>query len=258
MAATSLLVYTRLLTDQSVGVEALVEEIDINDELHGRPTTEALVSTVGDWHFLHEQWEESAQRHRNNVEVMPRSQFPFFAPDLVQSLVRLGQGDEALAVGSRARAMTATADTVSRAQGVLAAGMALMTLDSEAAEAALSARWAFSPATSSPHRLAQAAVCLAGLRMRADDASGANDALKKGASGIEQLAFSGWRLVGGVLSDAELRVLWRLYHRVDQELEIEFLGVTSVRLHGETVSFDSPSRRMLGGTVASEPFRANR
>ncbi len=46
--------------------------------------------------------------------------------------------------------MTATADTVSRAQGVLAAGMALMTLDSEAAEAALSARWAFSPATSSP------------------------------------------------------------------------------------------------------------
>ena len=201
LVATSLLVFTRLLTDQTVGVEALVEEIDINEELHGRPTTEALVSTVGDWHFLNERWEESAQRHRSNVEAMPRSQFPFFAPDLVQSLLRLGLGDEASAVGNRARAMTATADTVSRAQGLLAAGMALMSQDPESAEAALSGALSLLEGNLEAHRLAQVAVCLAGLRSRLDDAAGASDALKKGARGIDQLAFTGWRLVGGLLPD---------------------------------------------------------
>jgi hypothetical protein len=235
LAATSLLAFTRLLTDQLVGVESLVREIEIPQELTGLPTTETAISTVGDWHFLSGRLDEAIEAYRRNVDGMPRAQLPFFVPDIVPPLVQLGRNDEAIALGQRVRAMTASSDVVSRALGLLSCGLALSASEPDRAIADLQQASALLASNLESQRLAQATISLAGLHLRADSTSKAIEALNLGRSGIRQLGYTGWRLLGGVLGPSEIRSLWNLFNRSDQALEIEFLGGKLLRLHGDTV-----------------------
>jgi tetratricopeptide (TPR) repeat protein len=235
LAATSLLVFTRLLTDQLVGVESLVREIEIPQELTGLPTTETAISTVGDWHFLSGRFEEAIEAYRRNVDGMPRAQLPFFVPDIVPPLVQLGRVEEAVSLGQRVRAMTANSDVVSRALGLLSCGLALSTSDSDNAIEDLEQASTLLASNLESQRLAQATISLAGLHLRAGNTSKAIDALSIGRIGIKQLGYTGWQLAGGVLSASEIRRLWNIFNRSDQALEIEFLGAKRLRLHGASV-----------------------
>jgi hypothetical protein len=62
------------------------------------------------------------------------------------------------------------------------------------------------------------------------------EALQKGAPGVRQLGLVGWRLLGGILEEDEIRTLWRKFNRVEQDLELEFLGFTGVLLRNTAVA----------------------
>ncbi len=236
IAAVSLLAYTRLLTEQAIGIDALIPEIDLPDGMAGLPTTETAISTVGDWHFLKGSFGEAEQRYRQNLDAMPRSQLAFFVPDVIPALLRLGRTDEAASLGQRVRALTASSDAVSRALGLLASGLSLVDSDPDRAMSELEESQDMLAGNLEAQRLAQASIALSGLRLRRGDASGSMAALQKGAPGIRQLGFVGWRLLGGVLAEDEIRTLWRKFNRVEQELELEFLGSRSVLLRNSAAA----------------------
>jgi hypothetical protein len=84
-------------------------------------------------------------------------------------------------------------------------------------------------------RLAQASITLGGLHLRRGDVNAAMEALQKGNAGVNQLGFVGWRLLGGVLKEEEIRTLWQKHNHVAQELEIDLLGSVSVLFKNKAV-----------------------
>lgn len=240
LVATSLLAYTRILTDQLVGLESLLAEIEMPDELVGLPTTETAISTLGDWHFVHGRFEDAAHHYQRNLDAVPRAQMPFFAVDVVPALLRMGRSEEAAQLGERARVLAGNADPVPRALGMLASGLAATASDAERAVAELSQAQALLSGNLEAQRLAQASIALAGMHLRRGDLQLAIEALRKGAAGIDQLGFSGWRLCGGVLSDKELWRLRKVYLHEDLDLEIEVLGEASIRFRERVIE---PSQR---------------
>ena len=236
IAAMSLLAYTRLLTEQSVGIDAMIPEIDLPEAMAGLPTTETAISTVGDWHFLKGLYREAEQRYRRNVDAMPRSQLAFFVPDVIPALIRLGRDDEAEALGRRIRALTSSSETVTRALGFLASGLSLVNLDPDRGIEELEESQQLLAGNLEAQRLAQASIALGGLLLRRGDVSGSVAAMQRGAPGVRQLGLVGWRLLGGVLDEEEIRTLWRKFHQVEQELELEFLGATGVTFRNGAIA----------------------
>ncbi|MCA1789972.1 MAG: hypothetical protein LC667_08960, partial [Thioalkalivibrio sp.] len=236
IAAVSLLAYTRLLTEQVVSIDSIIPEIDLPDEMAGLPTTETAVSTVGDWHFLNGRFGEAEKYYRKNLDAMPRSQLAFFVPDVIPPLIRLGRSLEAESLGQRAKALTASADAVSCALGLLSNGLSLVDTDPGRAIEELQASQDMLSGNLEAQRLAQVSITLSGLQVRQGDLAGAMEALQKGAAGISQLGFMGWRLLGGVLGEGEIRALWRKFNHVEQDLEIDFLGALGVLLRNKAVA----------------------
>lgn len=252
IAAISLLAYTRLLTEQAVGIDALIPEIDLPDGMAGLPTTETAISTVGDWHFLRGSFHEAEQRYRTNLDAMPRSQLAFFVPDVIPALMRLGRCDEAASLGQRARALTASSDAVSRALGLLASGLSLVDSDPDRAMTELEESQGMLAGNLEAQRLAQASIALSGLRLRRGDVSGSMEALQKGGPGVRQLGFIGWRLLGGILAEDEIRELWRKFNQVEQELELEFLGSMGVLLRNSIAAISLRHAECIA-VLASHP-----
>jgi tetratricopeptide (TPR) repeat protein len=209
LAAISLYVYVRLLTDELTGLESMVRELDISDEWAGMPTSEGLISTMGDWYVVTGDLITAEKMYRRNLASLPREHFHLAALDLIPVLNRLGKTAEARVVGDRARTITRNSDDVTRSLGSLASALATVGVDSATAESALVDVTAVLGTGSEAQRLAQAAIVLAGLRLDRGDTHGAMRALQDGQPGLIELGMSGWRLLAGDSDTAErVRTLW--------------------------------------------------
>jgi len=250
LAAVALLAYSRILTDDLVGVEALVEELRIADEMLGIPTSEGIGSTVADWCMVCGKPEEAEKHYRANLERLSRELYHIFALDLVPVLCALGRDAEAQAIGRRAKAITQAADEVTRALGVLVFALSTAGEPSDETECSLMDVCRVLGKGAEAHRLAQAAITLARVRLGRGDEAGASEALQTGEGGLRELGTMGWRLLSGGF--AGLDALRALFLGDDVELQLDFLGAPSFSQGARSRSLTLRSAECLAA-IAAKP-----
>jgi hypothetical protein len=245
LAAISLQVYVRILTDDIVGLDKMVQQLRISDEWAGMPTAEGLVSTIGDWHVVTGDLHGAEVMYRRNLLSLSREHYHLAALDLIPVLNRLGKLSEARIVGSRARTITRASDDVTRALGVLASALSDVNGDASAAEHGLTGVLSVLGTGTEAQRLAQAAIVLAGLRLERGDAQGALQALRHGEAGLSELGESGWRLfAGGCGSVERLRAMWT-GERQQPNVGLSVMGAPTLRIGSRKVALTNRNAECL-------------
>jgi tetratricopeptide (TPR) repeat protein len=224
LAAVGLLAFSRVLVEDLVGLEPLLEELMAATDLIGGPTSEVINSTLGDWAVACGDFVAAEKHYRKNLERLPREQYHIAALDLVPVLRSLGKNAEARAIGRRVRSLTRDADKIARTLGVLAHALSVVGLDNSLAETDLEHVCEVLGSGSEATRLAQASVALAQVRLSRDDVIGARRALELGVPGLKGLGRSGWRLVS--TSHGNLDQVLALYRGARTTLDLCFLGDT--------------------------------
>lgn len=250
LSVMGLLVFARILTDQPVGLEQLVAELSATEKYLGIPGAEAVVSTVGDWYAINDQWQLAAERYQSYLDSVSTGQYPFVAPDIVIALVRTGRRDDALRIGLRARSVSKGLDDLTSTMGALSYALAIVDERPTEAESTLLGVITILAGCSEAYRLAQASVAIASLRLRAGDAVGAREALMVSKAGLSELGRSGWRLLAG--SESQAAVLQSLYSQEDPLLEIRLLGDRSVVRGGTVYSLTARCAECVA-VLASKP-----
>jgi tetratricopeptide (TPR) repeat protein len=222
LAAVGLLAFSRVLVEDLVGLEPLLEDLKAATDLIGGPTSEVINSTLGDWAVACGDLATAEQHYRKNLERLPREQYHLAALDLIPVLCSLGKHAEAQVIGRRVRSITRDADKIARALGVLAHALSVVGVDNSLAEGDLEHVCEVLGSGSEAPRLAQASVALARVRLSRDDAIGARKALELGIPGLTGLGPSGWRLV--CASHERLDLVLALYRGDKPTLDLSFLG----------------------------------
>ena len=225
LAAVSLLTFARLLVDDLVGVDALLDELEAATFFVGTPTSEGISSTLGDCAVVRGDYLSAEAHYRQNLDHLPIEHYHLAALDLVPVLRTLGRDAEARAIGRRVRTMTRDADEVTRALGLLAYGLSVLGVDDNAAEGALETVCSVLGSGAEAHRLAQASIALARARISRDDVLGAKKALHLGSPGLDGLGRSGWRLVSSNGDDVDM--MTALFRGHDADAHLQFLGVSA-------------------------------
>lgn len=222
LAAVSLLTFSRLLVDDLVGVDALLDELSAATYFVGTPTSEGINSTLGDCALVRGDYRSAEAYYRENLNHLPIEHYHLAALDLVPVLRALGSHAEARAIGRRVRTMTRDADEVTRALGLLAFGLSVLGVDNGAAEVALETVCDVLGSGAEAHRLAQASIALARARIARGDIAGAKGALRLGCAGLDGLGRSGWRLVS--TNGDDLDTIVGLFRGHDVEAHLQLLG----------------------------------
>ena len=231
LVAVGLGSFARLLSGETSGLAATLESMDVS--LSGVPTTETLISTRADWCFLQGELREAARLYEVNLHSAGFGQFHHAAVDLIHALVNLGSFEEAQSIALRARALARGEGGVARAIAELAYGLAYMNDNPEGAIEALESAQQGLMSGIEAHKLAQASIALAALRLRRGDVHEALQSLQRGEQGVRELGASGWALLGGF--HPEVETARRLYHGDAAALELSFLGDDLVQLDGVRV-----------------------
>jgi hypothetical protein len=224
LAAVGLLAFSRILVEDLVGLELLLDDLKAATDLIGGPTSEVINSTLGDWAVVTGDYVAAEKHYRLNLERLPREQYHLAALDLVPALRALGRDAEARVIGRRVRSLTRDSDEISRALGLLTHALSLVGVDNKVAERDLEHVCKVLGRGTEAHRLAQASVALARVRLSQEDTIGARQALQMGVPGLKGLGRSGWRLVFSWGS--ELDDIVSLYRGEGVMLELSFLGGT--------------------------------
>ncbi len=229
LLAVGLDAFARMLTGDLVGLEDIVDELDLSAA--GVPTMEALVSTRADWHFLKGELVEACDLYRLNLDNAGLGQYHHAAVDLVHALANRGMVDESRAVAARALAIARGTDSAAEGIANLAAGLSLLNSDLRAATEHLELAQESLRLGIEAHKLAQATIALGIARFRSGHADSSLTVLRQGDVGLRELAPSGWKLLGGYYR--EVPSLRRLWAGDAPNLELAFLGDCSVILNGE-------------------------
>jgi len=229
LLALGLGAFTRMLTGDLVGLEDVVDELDLSAT--GVPTMEALVSTRADWHFLKGELVEACDLYGLNLQNAGLGQYHHAAVDLAHALANRGMVDQARSVATRAMAFARGTDTAVEGIANLAAGLSLLNADLRGATTHLELAQECLKSGIEAHKLAQASIALSVALFRSGDPGGALTALLKGEVGVRELAPSGWKLLGGFYREVDS--VRRLYTREAPNLELTFLGDCAVVLNGE-------------------------
>ena len=231
LVASALFIYSKVLVGEISGLDSLVDELDTN--LAGIPTSEAIVSTRADWAFVNGNTIVAERLYSLNVESLHMGQFHFLAVDHVQALVALGRYRQAEDVARRAYVFTRHLDRLASALGDLAMGLALCRSDAAASLDSLrAAQQALAEDAEAP-RLAQACIALAKLHLRDGNAAAARASLTAGEAALRELGFTGWTLLGGF--DPEVKALYQMFHGQSEELELHFLGGERIVYRGKSI-----------------------
>lgn len=231
------LAYARLLAGESPGLSDLLRE----ENLEGTPGDYARFyrGTLADWLLVRGSTARALELYRANFEAAPRRSLGYAALDLVRGLLELGEGHAAREVAERAFHLTRGDPVTFHQAARLALGMALVELDPERAEGLLTTVLTGLREPLEAHRLAQAALHLAWLRLRRGNRAGARATLERAAPGLDELGRTGFRLL---FAFGEGERLWELLEGRGFELEVYLLGRSEVWLGGEPLLL---SRREL-------------
>jgi len=224
LAAVGLLAFSRILVEDFVGLEPLLEDLKAATDQIGGPTSEVINSTLGDWAVVCGDFATAEKHYRLNLERLPREQYHLAALDLVPVLRSLGRDSEAMMIGRRVRSLTRDADEISRALGMLAHALSIVDVNDKLAERDLGRVCEVLGSGAEAHRLAQASVALARVKLSQGDSIGARRALQTGVPGLKGLGQSGWRLVSA--SQDKLDEVFALYRGEGATLGLSFLGGT--------------------------------
>jgi hypothetical protein len=231
LVASALSVYARILIGDVSAVTAIIDELNV--EVAGIPTSEAIVSTRADWAFVNGDFQVAERLYALNIERLHMGQLAYLAIDHVHALVALNKSRPAQDVARRAQVLTRHLDPLARALGDLAMGLAVS--DSDPADGL---RWlegaqrTLAVDAEAP-RLAQASIALAKLHLRQGREDAAREALVAGEPALRELGFTGWTLLGGF--DPEVKLLYQLFHGKSDELELHFLGGERIVYHGRPI-----------------------
>ena len=231
LVAVGLGSFARILSGETSGLGATLEAMDVS--LSGVPTTETLISTRADWCLLQGEVREAAKLYEVNLDSASFGQFHHAAVDLIHALVNLGSFEEARSLALRARALARGEGGVARAIAELAYGLACMNDNPEEAIDALESAQDGLMSGIEAHKLAQASIALATLRLRRGEVREARQALQRGEQGVRELGASGWTLLGGF--HPEVETARRLYRGDAAALELSFLGDELVQVDGTRV-----------------------
>ncbi|MBW6454336.1 MAG: hypothetical protein K0A98_00490 [Trueperaceae bacterium] len=224
LAAVGLLAFARILVEDFVGLESLLDELKAAKDQIGGPTSEVINSTLGDWAVVCGDFVTAEKHYRLNIERLPGEQYHLAALDLVPVLRALGKDAEAMMIGRRVRSLTRDADEISRALGMLAHALSIADINNILAERDLEHVCKVLGSGAVAHRLAQASVALAHVKLSQGDLIGARRALQTGNPGLKGLGQSGWQLLSA--SGTKLDEMLALYRGESASLGLSFLGDT--------------------------------
>ena len=230
LVATSMLAYCSLLAGDGP-VEAAVDDEELFLSVAGIPTSEVLLSTAAETALVAGNLPKAERLLHFLLDKVQMGQFTSEAVDLVHVLNQLGKYEEALALGRKARAVSSEMGRRQKTLGRLAYGLAMVEVRPDEARRQLDAVVSELASASDAPRLGQAAIALGVIQLRSGDVSGASESLLRGKRGLQELGRTGWILLGGF--GPEIRTLRAMHGQDVRELELSFLGDTSVRMKGE-------------------------
>jgi len=232
LVAASMLTYCSLLAGDGP-VEATGDDEELLLSVAGIPTSEVLLSTAAETAFVAGDLPKAERLLHILLDKVQLGQFSSEAVDLVHVLNQLGKYEEALSLGRRARAVSSEMGRRQMTLGRLAYGLSMVEIRPDEARRQLDAVVSELASASDAPRLGQAAIALGAIQLRSGDVSAAAQSLVRGERGLQELGRTGWILLGGY--GPEIRTLRAMYGQDVRELELSFLGGTSIRLKGEVV-----------------------
>ena len=230
LVATSMLNYCNLLAGDRP-VELAVDDEELFLSVAGIPTSEVLLSTAAEAALVAGDLARAERVLRVLLDRVQLGQFGSEAVDLVHVLNQSGRHEEALALGRRARAVSREMGRRQATLGRLAYGLSMVESKPNEASRQLDAVVSELLSVSDAPRLAQAAIALGVVQLRSGDVAGAANSLQRGDRGLRELGSTGWTLLGGYVP--EVRVLREMYGHEVRELELSFLGGSSIRLKAQ-------------------------
>ncbi len=230
VTAKAALAFSKILAGDHVGLQELVEEIEISADMAGVPSYEGVVSVVADYLRVSDELVRAANLYRLAFENAAFDIAGLVAIDYIGCLVALGETDRAVEVSDRVHALSRLASKYQRDCGALAKGVALKAAGDPRAEAALrSAVDGFADGSDSI-RLAQACVHLADWHLSQGREEDARRLLVLAEPHCRELGDTGWKLLVGSV-EALGRVM-RLLGSGPSEIRIHALGLPQVFLYG--------------------------
>jgi tetratricopeptide (TPR) repeat protein len=229
------LAYARLLTGESVGLEALLRDAE-RDLAGSFPGLRAQFrSTLGDYFLALERTEEALEYYRANYDQAPRKMKGIRGLSLVRALLERGPGEfeHARAVAEEVNALNGIDAWDYRRSAVLALGMVLATCDPDSAGKHLLRVLNHEAETLPAPQRAQATLYLACSRLASGEASEARSIVTGCAVGLASLSDTGLRLLAG--PEARFREIWNWCRGGAPALELRFLGRRDVLVDGEPV-----------------------
>ncbi|HEX7004369.1 MAG TPA: hypothetical protein VF168_09310, partial [Trueperaceae bacterium] len=229
------LVYPAMLIDRAEAVAALIDSLTIPEELHGIPSVEGIISTLGDYAILQGDMDEALRYARINFSNLSRELRAYATFGLVRALIAAGKDAEALEIADSTYCSAYHSSKAEKLRSTLALGMALAEhKPNEAIPYLASAQSGFLSSLSGPY-LAQATIYLASAQIRVGRLDDARSTLGAGEVAINELAESGWLLLGGTSSESQYA--WDLWNEDSTPLELRFLGTRKIRVRHQTKDY---------------------
>jgi len=225
--------YTRLLTGAVASAEQTLATVQIPSSLVGIPTTEGILSALGDFALVVGDLDEAKRYYELVAANASRAQLPTVANDLVRIYGVLGMGRKAVDVAAEAMEMAREVSPAHERVARLALGCALAATGKSDGEVLLQeATNEFSVKPFGAYA-AQGSIHLGCYYLREGRPDEARALMEHNARYLKELGDSGWLLLGG--DGPEVAQLKALFRNDEPELKIRLLGKRSLRgSDGET------------------------
>lgn len=231
LSAVNFAAYTSLLTGSVASAEQALSTVQVREDILGVPTTEGILSTLGDLSLVKGEKSKALEYYRLIASMASRTQLPTAANDLVRCFLLLDESDRAIEVANEAVATAGDESPAHERVARLALGCALGAVAHRDAESLLaSSAQAFSDRPFGAY-CAQAAIHLGLYLLRTDRPDEARAVMEEHARFLSELGDSGWLLLGG--EGPEVAQLKALFRTGEPELQIRLLGKRVLRRGAE-------------------------
>ncbi len=222
LSATATLAYSTLLAgDVASAQEALGDLSDTNKAIDV-PGLELLVSSLGDLHFLLDDYDRSEVYYRLQFNSAPKGYTAHAAVDLVALTLAQGKIPEAERLSGIAFALSRSGSIQEQALGHLIQGLVLTWKSAVGADVALAGAMDTLRVVGQSFHIARAAIWIAIERLTRNDTSGARNSLIEHRPFLDQLSPTGWKLLAA--NHRLLHELLTLYDMSKNQLSFRFLG----------------------------------
>lgn len=223
--------YARLLSGELGGLADLLGSVEL-ERVHPE-YAQLFQGTKGDALLAGGDLQGAMRHYRANFGRSARPHLGATAVDLVRGLLESGEEDAALEVAERALYLTRGEADPFHLTAQLALGMARSSRDPQRAQAPLGAAFKGFSHPLQAFRLAQAGLHLAWAKAQLGDRSGARRVLNAADAGLDELSYTGFRLLFALPGDAAN--LWELVQSRKEPLGLYLLGRSEAWLRGERV-----------------------